>query len=116
MNSRHLDLARWVLAVCLVFGAVIGNFYFSNLPFLYRLIGVVICCSLALFTASFTDQGKSFIGFAKEARAEVRRVTWPSKQETWATAGVVFVVVLLSSFILWLIDLALGAFVAFIIE
>ena len=48
-------------------------------------------------------------GFLAEVRAEMRRVTWPSKKEVYATT---FVVILTSSFFgvyLWGLDLAINA-------
>ncbi|MAA60537.1 MAG: preprotein translocase subunit SecE [Pseudomonadales bacterium] len=70
---------------------------------------------LAALLASFTDKGRAFIALLQDARAEVRRVVWPTKQETAQTTGVVVLVVAIMALLLWLLDLALGKIISSII-
>lgn len=109
------NVVKWVVVTALVAVAVVGNAYFSGEAFLYRLLGVVAVSLLAVFVAAQTDKGRDFIGLLKDARAEVRRVVWPTKQETAQTTGVVVLVVLVMSLLLWLLDLGLGAAVSAVI-
>jgi len=46
--------------------------------------------------------------FLTGVRAEVKRVTWPSRREALAGTGVVLLVVFLISIFLWLVDTLLG--------
>lgn len=110
-----VDIARWVLALLLVGVAVVGNAYYADQPFLYRLIGVVVLMAVSIFVASTTSKGVQLVALFKDARAEVRRVVWPTKQETWTTAAIVVVVVLISALILWGVDYVLGSLVSNII-
>lgn len=116
-EKKHfsMDTVKWAAVLSLTVGAIGGNAYFSDLPFLYRLVGVVAVLAVAIFVLSGTEKGDQLFAMAKDARAEVRRVVWPTKQETWATSGVVVVVVLLSALILWGVDYALGSLVSYII-
>lgn len=114
-NKSGLDAAKWVVVVLLTSLAIGANAYFTEQPFLYRLVGVVLLLAVAAFVLSTTDKGAQLISLAKDARAEVRRVVWPTKQETWTTSAVVVVVVLLSALILWLVDFALGSLISYLI-
>ncbi|WP_292137387.1 preprotein translocase subunit SecE [Brevundimonas sp.] len=50
--------------------------------------------------------------FAREVRAEVRKITWTSRKETWITSVMVAIMVLLASGFFWVVDVGLsfGAF------
>ena len=49
--------------------------------------------------------------FLSQVRAEGRKITWPSRKETWITSVMVFIMVTLAAIFFWLVDLvmALGA-------
>ncbi len=42
------------------------------------------------------------------ARTEVRKVVWPSRQETMQTTLMVFIIVTILSIFLWFVDMLLG--------
>ena len=107
--SSSLDALKWVFALLLVAAAVVGNSYFSEEPFLYRLIGVLVVAIAAAVVASQTIKGKAFTSLLKDARTEVRRVVWPTRQETAQTTGIVVLVVAFMALVLWLLDMMLGA-------
>jgi preprotein translocase subunit SecE len=54
-----------------------------------------------------TSLGKSFWGFLKEARVEVRKVVWPTRQETVQATLIVMALVFLVGLMLWLLDMFL---------
>ena len=47
--------------------------------------------------------------FAKEVRAEARKITWTSRRETWITSVMVFIMVAITAIFFWVLDIALGA-------
>ncbi len=53
---------------------------------------------------ALTTQGKQVIYFAKEAKIELDKVVWPSRQETIQTTSIVMIMVTVTGFILWGID------------
>ncbi|MGC1509849.1 preprotein translocase subunit SecE [Ketobacter sp. MCCC 1A13808] len=114
-QSSPANALLWVLVAILVAAAVVGNAYFDDQPLLYRVIGVVVLGCLAALVASFTVRGRAFITLLQDARSEVRRVVWPTKQETAQTTGIVVVVVALMAVLLWLLDMALGSIISGII-
>jgi len=50
--------------------------------------------------------------FYEEVRTEIRKVTFPSKDETLGTTAVVLVLVSLATMYLWVIDVALSEIIA----
>jgi len=50
---------------------------------------------------------KQFIDFAKEAKEELRKVTWPDRDEVTSFTIVVVITVIMISLFLWLVDSAL---------
>lgn len=50
---------------------------------------------------------QKFLGFLREARAELKKVTWPGKQQVWYSTLVVIFVTLLVAVYLGLVDMAL---------
>ena len=50
--------------------------------------------------------------FIEEVRIEIKKVTFPSKDETLGTTAVVLVLVSLATMYLWVIDVALSEIIA----
>lgn len=110
------DVPKWIVAILLVAIAVIGNQYFSAEPILYRVLGVLVLATGAAFVALKTTKGTAFSTLVKEARAEIRRVVWPTREETTQTTLIVLAVVLVMSLLLWGLDSLLGWLVSLIVR
>lgn len=54
--------------------------------------------------------------FMTEVRAELSRVTWPTRREVWATTLVVIVISVVIGLYLYLVDLSLSALVAWVFD
>lgn len=67
------------------------------------LAAVGIALALVLSTA----MGKSFMVFLKDARIEVRKIVWPTRQETTQSTLVVVALVFVVGLLLWTLDAAL---------
>lgn len=109
------DVFKWAVVVVLVAVAVVGNNYFSTESLLYRLIAVLVLAGIAGFVALNTAKGRSFVKLAKEAKTEIRRVVWPTRQETVQTTLIVLAVVIFMSLVLWGVDSLLGWIVSAVI-
>jgi len=46
--------------------------------------------------------------FVREVRAEMARVTWPTRKETMVTTGLVFLMVALAAMFFFLVDQLIG--------
>ncbi|MGJ8526622.1 Protein translocase subunit SecE [Halomonadaceae bacterium LMG 33818] len=113
-SSNH-DAIKWAIAFVLVAVAVVGNIYFDTQPLFYRLLGVVIVGGLGVFIGFKTSKGRELIDLGRNAKKEILRVVWPTKQETIQTTAIVLVAVAIVGLVLWLIDTALAWLVSSLI-
>ncbi|KAF7769171.1 preprotein translocase subunit SecE [Pseudoalteromonas undina] len=102
--SSGMESVKWLVAIALLAGAVVGNHMFADQSVLLRAIGVVVAIAAGLAIASQTLKGRTFLAFAKEARIEVRKVVWPTRQETTHTTLIVMVATVIMALILWGLD------------
>ncbi|WP_268798250.1 preprotein translocase subunit SecE [Pseudomonas huanghezhanensis] len=114
LDSRF-DLLKWLVVVVLVVVGVVGNQYYSAQPILYRVLALLAIAVVAAFIGLQTGKGKAFFVLAKEARAEIRKVVWPTRQETTQTTLIVVAVVLVMALLLWGLDSLLGWLVSLIV-
>ena len=57
-----------------------------------------------------------FKKFLREVKAELKKVSWPSKQELISNTGIVFITVVLISFLIWVTDALFTQVLRFIIK
>jgi preprotein translocase subunit SecE len=110
-----LDWLKWLVVAALLGGGVYGNWYFSDESLLIRVLALLGGAVVAVFIAIQTERGRSTWNLMKEARSEIRRVVWPSNQETTQTTLVVLVLILVFALILWGLDSLLSWFVSSVI-
>lgn len=112
-TSSPLDFVFWILAIVLFVGAMLTNqhlpAYWAPASDVWVRVGVILACIVvALGLLYATHQGKGFVQLLKDSRTEIRRVVWPTKQETITTSWHVLVVVVITSIVLWCFDYILG--------
>ncbi|WP_293266623.1 preprotein translocase subunit SecE [Neptunomonas sp.] len=121
MNSKDtpegskFDALKWLMVVLLVAVGVVGNSMYAEQSLLYRVIALLVLALVAGFFAMKTAKGHAFFTLFKEAKNEVRKVVWPTRQETLQTTAMVVVVVLVIGLLLWGLDSFLGWMVSSII-
>ncbi|WP_448213263.1 preprotein translocase subunit SecE [Colwellia sp. MEBiC06753] len=113
-TNGSLDGLKWGVIFLILIGAVVGNYYFADQSVLVRAIGVVAAVIVAGLLAMQTEKGRAAVTFAKESRTEVRKVVWPTRQETVQTTGIVLVATLIMSLLMWGLDSVLFWVVGFI--
>ena len=104
----RLDSLKWVVVLALVAGGIFGNSYYGDQPILYRVLALLALALLAGWIASLTGKGGAFLTLVKGSRTEIRKVVWPTRQETTQTTLIVFVFVIITGLILWGLDSVLG--------
>jgi preprotein translocase subunit SecE len=112
--SGSLDTLKWGLTFLLLISAVVGNYYYGDVSVLLRAVGVFFAIVIAGLIAMQTEKGRTAVAFAKEARMEVRKVVWPTRQEAVQTTGIVLVATVFMSFLMWGLDSLLFWIVGFI--
>ncbi|WP_372739747.1 preprotein translocase subunit SecE [Neptunomonas sp.] len=114
-EGSKFDTVKWLVVVLLVAAGVVGNSMYAEQSLLYRVIALLVLALVAGFVALQTGKGRAFFTLFKEAKNEVRKVVWPTRQETLQTTAMVVVVVLLIGLMLWGLDSLLGWIVSSII-
>ena len=108
------DTAKLIAAICLVLGGVVAFYLFKSRPEVWlswvALFGGLL---LALLIFAFSQYGRNTWVFVLESRVELRKVFWPSMEETRNTTLVVLVFVIIASAFFWLLDLSLASMTKF---
>lgn len=101
MNLKEISL--WIGVALVAILAFFGTYYYNFTGPIKALIwlGWFILTALLVF---FTIQGKKIFEFAKEAKIELQKVVWPTRQETIQTTSIVMIMVAVTGFVLWGID------------
>jgi preprotein translocase subunit SecE len=99
-----IDVVLWVLIIVLVCVALAADYYFSGIAWSLRLAGWIILVCLLVFLVLRTSKGQQMWKFAKEARIEMRKVVWPTRQDTVRATAIIALLVLVTALILWGVD------------
>ena len=114
-EDSRLDWAKWAIVAVIVAAGVYGNSYFSAESLLIRTIGLLAAAGIAGWIAAQTIKGRALVDLCLEAKIEIRKVVWPTRQETTQTTIMVLVVIFIVALILWLLDWGLNGIVSSII-
>ena len=104
---NRADTYKLLAAGALILSALVAFYVFANHSLLVRVIGLLAAAGAAVAIALKTEVGAEALEFTQGARAELRKVVWPTRDETIRTTGVIIAVVIIISLILGLIDLIL---------
>jgi len=115
-DQARTDWIKWALVAALIAGGVYANSYFSTESLLLRTIGLLALAGVAGWVAAQTVRGRSFVELCLEARVEIRKVVWPTRQETVQTTIIVLIVIFILAIILWVLDWGLNGIISGIIS
>ena len=104
------DIGKLILAVAVAAGGIFAYTWFgndANVSSAVRLLGLLVAIIVAGTIAAFTVPGRRMRVFIAESQFEMRKVVWPTRDETIKTTGIIILVVILLSLLLGLIDLIL---------
>lgn len=102
------DVVKQVFSVVFVVAGVAAFYYFSEaVPLIYRVVGLLVVVLAVMGLMLTTDVGKGVWLFILEAKQEVRKVVWPTREETVRTTLLVFAMVTIVGLILWFLDMFL---------
>jgi preprotein translocase subunit SecE len=111
-GASALDTVKLAAAVAILIGGI-GSFYLlASYPLALRWLLVLASLGVGLLVALQSAQGRAFWQFVQGSRVELRKVVWPTRQETLQTTLVVFVAVLAMGIFFWALDWILGAVTA----
>ncbi|MGH8563005.1 MAG: preprotein translocase subunit SecE [Gammaproteobacteria bacterium] len=107
-STSSLDAVMLGLCGLLVAGALGAFYYFGDQSLLLRVVGLLAVIGLALALGFRTQKGRDIWAFMKEAQVEVRKVVWPTRQETVRTTLLVVLMVVTVAGFLWVLDAGLS--------
>ena len=114
-DSVGTDRLRWLAAVTLIVAGIGGNWYFQSESLFVRVAALLMIIGFSILIIWNSRKGQEIVSLLRESRSEVRRVVWPTNQETNQTTLIVLVIVLIFSLILWGLDSLLGWIISSII-
>ena len=114
-NIKSINLFRNTIIPAVIMVIVALAFYFFT-PFtldgfdylylkpLYKTLIALVLLVIAAAVFSISIQGDRFLHFVKETRIELRKVVWPTREETIKTTGFVLLAVIIVAIFLWIVD------------
>jgi len=85
------------------------------LPQAVRVLMVLGGTLIGILISMSSVQGQKLWQFIQGSRVEIRKVVWPTKQETTQTAIAVFVFTIVMMAFFWLLDMALLKLVSYLV-
>jgi preprotein translocase subunit SecE len=111
-GASPLDTVKLAAAVAILIGGVAGFYLLTSYPLAVRWVIVLASFGVGILVALQSVQGRAFWQFVQGSRVELRKVVWPTRQETLQTTLVVFVAVLVMGIFFWVLDWILGSITA----
>jgi len=108
-GASTLDTVKLVLAAAILIGGIAGFYLLDTYPLAVRWVIVLAALAGGIVVALQSTQGQAFWQFVQGSRVELRKVVWPTRQETLQTTLVVFVAVVIMAIFFWILDGILGA-------
>ena len=102
------DTAKLVVASLLVILGVAGYYVLGDQNVWLRWGCVVAGLVLGALVVAFSAYGTQFRSFMDAARVELRKIVWPTREETGKTTLAVFIFVCIAGLFFWLLDFALA--------
>ena len=103
-QSGVLDIIKLLIAAGLLIGGLYSYYYFLEVSLPLRVLMVLGGTAAGIVAAMTSTQGQRLWAFIQGARIEIRKVVWPTKQETTQTAIAVFVFTLIMALFFWGLD------------
>ena len=99
------DQWKTILAIAIVIAAL-ALYYVNPLNFntLTKVLITLLWFVIAGAVFIKSSQGDRFLHFLRETRIELRKVVWPTREETAKTTGIIMIAVVVVAIFLWIID------------
>jgi len=106
-QSSLLDTLKLLGSVLILLVGIVSYYYLIQVSILFRVLMVLASVVVSLVIFFQTQRGKTLWEFFQGSRVEIKKVIWPTKQETFQTTLTVFVFVLIMGIFFWLLDFLL---------
>ena len=104
-QSSVLDTIKLLIAAVALVGGLYAYYYYEpTIAQAIRVLMVLGGTAAGIGIAMTSTQGQRLWHFVQGSRVEIRKVVWPTKQETTQTAIAVFVFTLIMMLFFWVLD------------
>jgi len=103
-ESGALDILKLLVAAGALVGGLFAYYYYIEVSLPLRVLMVLGGVAAGIGIAMTSTQGKRLRVFVQGSRVEIRKVVWPTRQETTQTAIAVFVFTLIMALFFWGLD------------
>ena len=104
-QSGALDTVKLLVAAAALVGGLYAYYYYeTTVAQALRVLMVLGGTAVGIGIAMTSTQGQRLWHFIQGSRVEIRKVVWPTKQETTQTAIAVFVFTLILMLFFWALD------------
>jgi preprotein translocase subunit SecE len=104
-QSGVLDILKLLISAALLVGGLYGYYFYENdLALPLRVLMVLGGTGVGIAVAMTSTQGQRLWHFIQGSRVEIRKVVWPTRQETTQTAIAVFVFTFILAMFFWALD------------
>jgi len=108
VQPRTADKVKLWGAGIVVLAGVAGYYFLADQPTWMRWLPVVGSLVLAALVVAFSAYGRALAEFFGLARVELRKIVWPTRNESLMTTAVVFGFVVIFGIFFWVLDLVLA--------
>jgi preprotein translocase subunit SecE len=108
-GATAIDTVKLVTAVAVLLGGIVAFYMLGTYPLAVRWLIVLATLAGGIFIALQSAQGRALWQFVQGSQVELRKVVWPTRQETMQTTLVVFVAVIVMGIFFWILDWILGS-------
>ena len=107
-SGAPLDTILLALAFVALAGGITVFYWFQNQwPAVVRVLVVLAGLGAAAALAYQTQAGKTMWSYVRGSQVELRKTTWPTRQESLQATLMIALIVVVFAFILWILDAGL---------
>ncbi len=106
-GNSATDTLKLAIAAGILLGGIVGYYSYPEVSVLIRAIGVLLALAAAVVLALQSTRGQEFWKFVQGSRIELRKVVWPTREETIQTTITVLIFAMAMGVFFWLLDMFL---------
>jgi preprotein translocase subunit SecE len=106
-GATALDTLKLAAAAGVLVGGIVAYYYYADVAVVIRAVGVLVALGLAVVIVLQASQGRALLRFITAARVELRKVVWPTREETIQTTVAVMIFTLIMGLFFWFLDMFL---------
>jgi preprotein translocase subunit SecE len=103
-GSATFDTIKLLLALAAIVGGMVGYYRFPELALPLRVLMVLGGVAVGIAIGMATARGQALWHFIQGSRVEIRKIVWPTRQETTQITIAVFIFTLLIGLFFWGLD------------